>query len=465
MFPSDPAAMTSERHPNNRGYSSLRLWADRPVGEKSFVTAIFHYLLRLFFITITEFKNGQLSLRSSALTYTILLSLVPMLAMSTAAVKGFGGGDHLRKAAYSYIDSLEGNGNFHFFHGIGDIATDAAAPTASKTNITGHLRSAVDKLFDYVDKTNFATLGTIGVVGMLLTVLMMLGHIESAMNAIWKVSAARSIFRKIADYLTLMVLLPISMNFAFAAIAFLKSPVLASKMDRLIPFDWLQSLLLKPIPILFIALTLFVMYLFFPNTRVKTIPAMAGATLAALLWFSAQNLYITLQLGVANYNAIYGSFATLPLFFIWVYLSWIFILTGAQLAYAFQNMNNYRLLPFSGLPSLRLAAAFDIMDHLHKAFAAQAPIQATNLSDSLFYYPPPIIQEALRALITMEAVYLSPTDDRLLPTSSPEKLDRQQIVELILGTEVPETPGGTLSLEAIKAAGRCSRDKSGDTLG
>ncbi len=456
MYQSDPATMTSTRQPGPKGPSSLRQWAGRPVGDKSLVRAIFHYLLRLFFITSTEFKNVQLSLRASALTYTILLSLVPMLAMSTAAVKGFGGGDHLRKAAYSYIESLEGNAGLHLTGATIDSAADMAGPEKTKSDITGHLRSAVDKLFDYVDKTNFATLGTIGVVGMLLTVLMMLGHIESAMNAIWKVSAARSIFRKVADYLTLMILLPISMNFAFAAIAFLKSPVLALQMDRLIPVDWLQSLLLKPIPILFIALTLFVMYLFFPNTRVKTLPAMAGAFVAALLWFTAQNLYITLQLGVANYNAIYGSFATLPLFFIWVYLSWIFILTGAQLAYAFQNVKTYRLLPYSGFPSLRLAAAFDLMDHLHRAFAAQQPLQAANLSDSLSCYPQPIIEEALKALVTMEAVYVSPADDRLLPTCPPEKLDRQRVVEVILGTEAPDTLGGRLSLEAIKTAGRCS---------
>ena len=129
--------------------------------------------------------------------------------------------------------------------------TEGIPSTSEKSNnLTSHLRSAVDMLFDYVDKTNFATLGTIGVVGILFSVLLMLGHIESAMNAIWKVSASRPILRKIADYLTLMILLPISINIAFAAIAFLKNPVLASKMNQLIPFPWLQSLLLKPVPIL-----------------------------------------------------------------------------------------------------------------------------------------------------------------------------------------------------------------------
>ncbi len=161
------------------------------------------------------------------------------------------------------------------------------------------------------------------------------------------------------------MLLPISINVAFAAGAFLKSPALALQMDRLIPFEWLQSLLLKPIPIFFISLTFYAMYIFFPNTRVKNLPAVVAALLAALIWFMVQNVYISLQLGVSNYNAIYGSFATLPLFILWMYLGWVFILTGAQLAYAFQNVKTYRLVPFSGSPSLKLGAAFDIMDHIY----------------------------------------------------------------------------------------------------
>ncbi|MCP4337492.1 MAG: YihY/virulence factor BrkB family protein [Desulfobulbaceae bacterium] len=448
--------MTSPQPSNPSEHSSLKTWADRPLSDCSLFTSAVHYLLRVLLITVSEFRHSKLSLRSSALTYTILLSLVPMLAMSTAVVKELGGGDQLRKAAYTYIESLEQTNSSETANPAGDLAPQNTQPPATSRNLTGHLRSAIDKLFDYVDRTNFATLGTIGVLGILISVLLMLGHIESAMNAIWKVSSARSIPRKIADYLTLMVLLPLSINIAFAASAFLKSPVLALKMDKLIPLEWLQSLLLKPLPIFFIALTFYVMYIFFPNTRVKYFPAAVGATLAALLWFMVQNVYITLQLGVSNYNAIYGSFATLPLFLVWMYLGWIFILTGAQVAFAFQNEKTYRLLPFRGSPSLKLGAAFDIMDYIYTAFAAGGPVTARDLTDKLSHYSPLIIEDALGELIHSGMVHTSQKDDRLLPIVPADQFDRQKIVNIILGTDSPDTTGGNLSRKAIEAAGKQS---------
>ncbi|MGB3209578.1 MAG: YihY/virulence factor BrkB family protein [Desulforhopalus sp.] len=433
--------------------SSLATWADRQVTDCSRFTLAVHYLLRVFLITLTEFKKNELSIRSSALTYAILLSLVPMLAMSTAIVKGLGGGDQLRKAAFTYIETLDRSTGSEMSGPAENSPQQSTQIPMIGTNLMGHLRSALDRLFDYVDRTNFATLGTFGVVGIMVSVLLVLGHIESAMNAIWKVIAARSLLRKVADYLTLMILLPISINIAFAASAFLTSPVLALKMDRFIPFEWLQSLLLKPVPIFFITLTFYLMYIFFPNTKVKTIPAVIGASLAAALWFIVQNVYISLQLGVAKYNAIYGSFATLPLFLVWMYLGWIFILTGAQVAFAFQNEKTYRLVPFSGSPSLKLGAAFDIMDHIYTAFSARRPVTATNLAENLPHYSPPIIKDAVDDLTRAGIIYITQTDDRLFPSAPSEQYDRQKIVGIILGIEAPDTTGGKLSRKAIEAAG------------
>lgn len=446
--------MTVSKPHNFFNHSSLRAWADRPIDNSSFFTSAAHYLLRVLFITLAEFEKNELSLRSSALTYTILLSLVPMLAMSTAVVKGLGGGDQLRKVTYTYIASLERDKSGEMSN-PGDQLHPTAEPQPAEenTDLTGHLRTAVDTLFDYVDRTNFTTLGTIGMVGILISVLLVLSHIESAMNAIWKVSTARSLQRKISDYLTLMILLPISINITFAASAFLNNPVLASKMDMLIPFDWLQSLLLKPIPILFITLTFYAMYVFFPNTKVKNRPAVIAALLAALLWFSVQNVYINLQVGVANYNAIYGSFASLPLFLLWIYLGWLFILTGAQVAYAFQNQKTYRILPFQGSPSVKLGAAFDIMDHIHTAFTGRKPVTAQNLPGNLPHYAPVMITDTLDELMEAGMIHVSQTDGRLLPMTPVEGYDRLNIVSIILGSDAPDTAGGIMSRKAIEAAG------------
>lgn len=443
---------------------SLKTWASKPVIKGSPLTLAVHFLLRVLLITLTEFKKSEISLRSSALTYTILLSLVPMLAMSTALVKGLGGGNHLRDVAYTYIDTLETSGNLKITENTVNAPEITTETTEKNTNLTGHLRSAVDKVFDYVEGTNFAALGTIGVIGILLGVLLVLGHIEAAMNTIWKVTAPRSILRKLADYLTLIILLPISINVAFAAGAFLKSPLLAHKMDLLIPFSWLQSLLLKPLPVLFITLTFFAMYIFFPNTRVKSLPATAGAAVAALLWFTVQNIYITLQLGVSNYNAIYGSFATLPLFLVWIYLGWIFILSGAQLAFAIQNVRTYSLIPYKGTPSLKLGAAFDIMEQIYTAFTARKAVTIIDLPEQLPHYSPSIISDAANELIMAGEIHVSTADGRLLPTSPVEEYNRQKVVNIILGTEAPETAGGNMSRKAIEAVAQKSKRQPQEVL-
>lgn len=444
--------------------NSLLKWIDKKDDGASQPIKMARYVLRLLFITIRQFNSNELSLRSGALTYTILLSLVPMLAMSTAIVKGLGGGDQLREAAYTYLDTLDTTQSPQTPletqpenesvtpSSSGEKVPPQQNPTQDSENLTGHLRSAVDQLFNYVDRTNFATLGTFGVVGILLSVLLVLSHIESAMNAIWKVSSGRSPLRKVADYLTLLILFPLSINVAFAASAILKNPALSSKIDIFIPFDWIQALLFKAVPVFFIALSFYAMYIFFPNTKVKTLPALIGATLAAILWFAVQNVYITLQVGVAKYNAIYGSFATFPLFLVWIYLGWMFILTGAQVAFSLQNAHTFRLLPINSVPSLRLGAAFDIMEELYRCFENKRGVTPQTLPSLLPSYPQQLIEDVADQLLEADVIHLSKTDGRFLPLLPKDKFDSQTIVQTVLGKDAPDTTGGKRSIAAIEAA-------------
>ena len=449
----------------NEKYRSLLLWADRPVAGRPFMHRVFHRLVRLILITVTEFHRNGLSIRSGAITYTVLLSLVPILAMSTAVVKGFGGGDHLREAARSYIESLEGQYRIQLPDNPVDenfARPPVTTPTAD-TNLTGHLRSAVDQLFDYVERTDFAAIGTFGLLGILLSVVLVLGNIESAMNTIWKVAAGRSLARKLADYLTLLILMPLSVNITFAASAFLQNPTLASRIDALIPLVWLQTLLLKAVPVVVITFTLYVMYIFFPNTRVGNRPALLGATLAAVMWFSVQNIYIYLQIGVAGYNAIYGSFATVPLFLVWIYLGWVFILAGAQLAFAAQTLDEHRLVPLAATPSLQLAAAFDIMDCLYLLFSQNRKLTPAHLVELLPDYPPQLVSEIVTVLRTAELVYLSRSDDRLLPGISREHYRPEEVVGRVLGRQTLSSAGGMMSSAAIEAAMKASQTPSAPT--
>jgi membrane protein len=412
--------------------------------------------IRLILITLSEFKKNDLSLRAGALTYTVLLSLVPVLAMSTAVVKGLGGGDQLREVAYTYLATLEESSSTQTTQSTIEEQTETPAGAEEngqdETSLTGHLRSGIDTLFDYVDNTNFTALGSFGIAGILVSVILVFGTIEKAMNRIWHVADGRSILRKVSDYLTLMVLMPISINVAFAASAFLGNQTLSDKFDMLIPFTWVQALILKLVPVFFITLTFYVIYIFFPNTKVRNRPAIVGATLAAILWLTVQNVYITMQIGVANYNAIYGSFATLPLFLVWMFLGWLFVLTGAQVAYAVQNISTYRLLPYTPIPSLRLSAAFDILKEVRDGFAQKITITKENLAEKLTSYDGIIVEKTIGELCEAGYLFTAKESERLLPAGPADDDEQKEIINLILGTETPATEGGERGRKVLESA-------------
>ena len=411
-----------------------------------------HNLLRLVLITLREFRKNDLTLRSAALTYTILLSLVPIPAMSTAVVKGLGGGGQLREVAYNYLDSLEMGASTPIFSLETDGHTEDSGKEGVPAGLTAHLRDAVGQIFDYVDKINFTTLGSLGVAGILVSVVLVFGNIELALNTIWHIDKSRSIMRKIADYITLIVLMPISISVALTASAFISSPTLAAQFQLFIPLAWLQTLILKLVPVFAIALSFYVIYIFFPNTRVKNLPALLGALLAAVLWFAVQNTYIRLQIGVSNYNAIYGSFATLPLFLVWMYLGWLFVLAGAQVAYACQHLNSYRLLPAPPEPARRLSASLDIMDLVQDNFREDRPMTREDLSGLHRLYGPRLIDEVTDQLVAGELLCVVEGSERLLPAGPSEVIGHSRIIEVILGSRTPDTPGGLATQDFLRVA-------------
>ncbi len=434
--------------PTSFSLSQLIEWADSPQPKEPRFSRILHTFCRVVLITAYHFKKNELSLRAAALTFTVMLSLVPILAMSTAVIKGFGGGDQLKDVVYSYVATLDSDS--------APVTTDNGGQTgeagkAVESSLPQHLYSAIENLFAYVERTNFATLGTFGVAGIMLSVILVLGNIEMAMNSIWHVESGRSLMRKVSDYLALIVLMPLSVNVGLASSAVLTNETLLTKFSILIPMVWIQAVILKLLPIFFLALTLYVIYLFFPNTKVKTVPAMTGALFAGYFWFEAQNLYISLQVGVSKYNAIYGSFATLPLFLVWVYVGWIFILLGAQIAYSFQNKDSMRLLSHHTPPSLKLAVAYDVLDYVQQRFNAEGQ---ASLLDFLSKYPthsPGVVQQTLDLLRDAHLIHWADDQTSIKPSIPRERLDNSKVIKAIFGSTYGETQGGKKCREVLNA--------------
>jgi membrane protein len=416
-------------------------------------------LLRILLIFFREFDHDRIPLRASALTFTIVLSLVPTLALGTAVLKGLGAGDQVRQAAYRLIDQLDrdGGGAVHELE-AGEFPGTPVQKT-QPASLTDHLRKATDQIFDYVDKTDFTTLGAFGIIGLVLAVMSVLGSIEKSMNAIWLAKSGRPLGRKVMDYLALMILLPVTINVAFATEATIQSPALLNKVAKFLPVPGLKHLVLTMLPILLVIATFSILYRFLPNTRVRLLPATVGGIFGGLLWFLTQVFYLKLQIGVARYNAIYGSFATLPLFLIWLQLGWIIFLSGAEMAFAVQHWRGYDPKNRMLTPIARLALAFNIVETVYVAFKRRHLIDLASLARRL--QQPEIALQGLLDELLKAGILRHINDDRegYVPSSPAGSIPPMEIVDLILGTEVPPFRGSSLALETLNAARKALEGK------
>ncbi len=136
-----------------------------------------------------------------------------------------------------------------------------------------------------------------------------------------------------------------------------------------------------------------------------------------------------MQVGVANYNAIYGSFATFPLFLVWMYLGWMFVLAGAQIAYTIQNLNSFKLVPASTIPSIRLSAAFDILTQVQLAFQEHTLLTKEALVEKLPDYESAVIEDITDELSDAEFLFCVGEDNRLLPSGPSETFEKKDIIE------------------------------------
>ena len=459
-----------------QGWEQFCNWVwQSPKKDENFSIRLLRWALRIVFIVVRESQNDKVTLRASALTFTVVLSLVPMLALGTAVLKGLGAGDQMRQAAYSLIEQFDAD----------EPETDEQAGTATETDITemqvdketllpppvitdkeqepgseesqpagltSHLKKAVDQIFDYVDKTDFTTLGTFGILGMVFAALGVLGSIERSMNAIWQTSTGRALGRKVIDYMALMILLPISVNIAIGATTALQSSALYSHIQSLLPIIWMQKILFKALPIGILVITFSLLYQFLPNTRVGYLPALGGGLFGGFTWFWVQVMYVKMQIGVAKYNAIYGSFATLPLFFLWIYVAWVIFLLGAEFSFAFQTWRQYQWKSILITPTARLAMAFDVMDAALDDYGSRKVTDRKSLAQILNQ------TEKTVGIIVNELVeggLLRRVDGKLegyVPAAPIDDLKPSEIMDIILGKDIPDVKGCDLAGQALQAA-------------
>ncbi len=355
-------------------------------------------------VVYRDFLDDGCLLRASALTYTTLLSIVPLLALMFSLLKGLG--------VQNTLEPL-------ILHKI----------AAGSERI-------VSEIIGYINHTNVGSLGALGLVTLVLTVLALLSNIENSFNTIWGVQETRPLFRRFADYSSVLIFGPI---FLFAAISMtttLKSQAFVQKLITLALVGQVTLLLFKVLPYLAMWAAFTFLYIFMPNIKVHFRAALIGGILGGTLWQIAQWAYVNFQIGVARYNAIYGTMAALPIFMVWIYVSWLIVFLGLEVAYANQNLGNIRRelrgqdVNYASRELVALTVLMVVTDIFYRG---EKPWGLEKIAEELDL-PPRLTRKVVSELaqLGLLSVVSGPEEDLLYqPGRAPENLTVHEVIQAL----------------------------------
>lgn len=291
-------------------------------------------------LAVRFFTAKRVLTKASALTYSTLLAIVPILAVVFAIARGFGYSKYIE---VWFRDAL------------------SSQPQTADI-IIGFVNS-------YLVHTKSGIFLGIGLLFMLYTVLMLVSNIEEAFNEVWQVKKSRSVFRTFTDYLAMFFVFPILIVISSGISIFLAT--VADSMPDFLMLGSAVRTLIDLTPYVLMSLMFIALYIFMPNTKVKLSSVIVPGILAGIAMQGLQFVYIHSQIFLSSYNAIYGSFAALPLFMLWMQISWTICLFGAELCYTNQNLDYYDYDANAGEIShrYRLMLCALLMSRICKRFA------------------------------------------------------------------------------------------------
>ena len=352
-----------------RKFLEQDIWV-MPTGANCFCNFGLRFLRSILLALRLYFQN-QCPLKASALTYYTIFSLVPVAALFFGIAQLCGIADVLEKKVRSW---------FHLY------------PEAANLVIS----------FSY-DTLREAKGGVIAGAGVLLLIwatVKLLSNIEYSLNSIWGVRRGRSLIRKVTDYIAIIVVCPILFMTTISGLVFASSAMVGMLNNSAIIAFIPAGMLAKGVPLAAIWGGLTFLYMVMPNTRVRFAAAFSAGFFAAIIYLSFQYLYIYSQFMLVKQNTIYGSFAALPLLLLYLHISWLVFLAGAQLAFAFQNERDYERLP-GGKLSLRkkYICIFAIMRTVLAGFKAHGSAFSDEELSAELSLPIRLTRELLNSLV------------------------------------------------------------------
>ena len=393
-----------------------------PITKQPLYKRIVLRVSRLGFVLSCDVGEGQLTLRAMSLVYTTLLSIVPLLAVSFSVLKAFGVHNQIEPLVFGFVEPL------------GDQGQQIAKQTLS-----------------FIDNMRVGVLGSVGVAMLFYTVISLIKKIEDGFNYVWHVRQARSFSQRFSDYLSVLMIGPVLIFASVGAGSSFLNHNLVQSLLEIEPFGTLYVFFLNILPFLLLSLAFTFIYMFIPNTKVQFKAAFVGSLCSAFLWQSVGWLFTSFVVGAGTYTAIYSGFAAILMFMIWLYLAWLILLIGSNVAFYIQHPENITLSWRSGEISNynKDVIAISILIHLTRSlyqkedmWRLEALAKKLDVSSEVVRSSLSQLETGKLVVATAEQTYtlahaaddlkLSDVIDRIRSTPTPIKHGRQQCGEDIV---------------------------------
>jgi membrane protein len=384
--------------------------------------------LRYVYALTRDFLRGDLTLRAMSLVYTTLLSVVPLLALAFALAKGLGLHNDFEPVLYSFLEPL---GERAFV--------------------------ITEQVMSFVNNARGDVLGSLGLAFLLYTVISMVQKVEESFNFIWRVEQPRSMGRRFSEYVSVMVVGPAVIFAALGMIATVNNTRAMRYLAQYEPFGTILVTIGHLTPYLLVTGVFTFMYAFVPNTKVRVLAALIGGAFAGVMWAGSGMLFARFVAGTGPTMVIYAGFAFVVAALIWLYVSWVILLLGAQLAFYFQNPQYLR--PGRGEirlnSSLRERVALSIMylivnDYQH----ARHRWTINSLADHLDL-PGAALGPIVTALERAHLLLLA-DDDTWVPARDPNMIALADVLDAVRNDTAGPRLGKIRDIAPAVEAARCA---------
>jgi membrane protein len=382
-----------------------RLWPKGP--RSSAPTRHWLVVARFAYALTRDFVHGDLTLRAMSLVYTTMLAIVPLLAFAFSVLKGLGVHRDLEPLLRGFLAPLGPRG----------------------TELSG-------QVIGFVDNVSGLSLASVAIAILLFTALSLAQKVESSFNFVWRVDRPRSFARRFSEYLSFLFVGPFVMSVAMGFTATLSS---TTAMNRLREIGFIGPMLealswFAPYALIIASFTF--LYVFVPNTRVRFKPALIGGVFAGVLWAGSGSLFTSVVVSVSRYEAIYSGFAIVLVAMIWLYLSWLILLLGAQLAFYIQQPEYLALGPRAPSASNATRERLALSAMLLVGHDFETPGHGWRIESlgSRLRVPRHLIEAIVTALTDAELVTRT-AENRLIPARDLRRIGLGEILAAVRSSE------------------------------